>query len=162
MRGFFDAIRDGYREQRGRSGPSRPFFEWTARPVNAPDSTNDAADAPEPVNEPDASANTNFEREAELESELRQCAQELAELAEFAEQMRDRIAELESLPPESEIFAAVLRLRGVEKWLRARFHPDKHPDANEEELEAYTQATQQINAAYSALRRQDRRPTDDD
>lgn len=162
MRGFFSAIREGYKEQRVRSGPSRPFFEWTARPASAPGATEQATDTSEAPVEPDIGPGRDFAREAELEGELRQCAQELAELAEYAEQMRDRIAELESLPPESETFAAVLRLRGVEKWLRAKFHPDKHPDADEEARQAYTEATQHINAAYSALKRQDRQPTDDD
>jgi hypothetical protein len=59
----------------------------------------------------------------------------------------------------AEPFAEVLCLPGVEKGLRNRFHPDKHPQADEAERRALTEATQKINAVYSAIKRNNERRT---
>jgi hypothetical protein len=52
-----------------------------------------------------------------------------------------------------EPLAGTLMLRGVETWLRTRFHPDKYPDANPEQLKLLNDATKKINAVYTATKR---------
>ena len=157
MRGLFSGFREGYREQRAMLGPPRPFFEWPRRPSDA---TGDDENMPDTAAPLDADTGEDSARVAELEAELQQCASELAELANYAEQMQARIAELESAPQGGETFAAVLRLPGVEKWLRDKFHPDKHPKADDAERRALNEATQKVNAAYSELKRKNRPPPD--
>jgi hypothetical protein len=79
----------------------------------------------------------------------------LAELTDLAEQLQARVDELEAERDASpaELFASVLRLPGVKTWLLSRFHPDKHPDANETERRVLTDTLQKINAAYEILER---------
>jgi len=79
----------------------------------------------------------------------------LAEVTALAEQLQARVDELESELAASSgaVFAQVLRLSGVKTYLLARFHPDKHPEANETERRALTEDLQKINAAYEALER---------
>lgn len=134
MKSLLNGFRDGYSTASEKSGPARPFFEWPRRTgSDRPSPPTEANDDPSPA------------RVAELEATLK-------ELADYAEQMRARIAELESLPAGDEMFACVLRLPGVERWLRMTFHPDKHPDASADEKQALTEATQKVNAAYAALK----------
>jgi hypothetical protein len=78
-----------------------------------------------------------------------------AEVSALADQLNARVLELEAEVAEinelrAEITACtgVLRLPGVKTWLLSRFHPDKHPDANEEERRAFQESAQMINAAY--------------
>ena len=47
--------------------------------------------------------------------------------------------------------ARVLLLPGVKTFLLHRFHPDKHPDANEEQKQKLTEAMQMITAVYAEL-----------
>ena len=69
----------------------------------------------------------------------------LAEVSALADQLNARVIELEA---QIAACTGVLRLPGVKTWLLSRFHPDKHPDANEEERRAFQESAQMINAAY--------------
>jgi hypothetical protein len=75
-----------------------------------------------------------------------------AETAALAEQLSARVneleAELEASP--AAIYAEVLRLPGVKRWLSTQFHPDK-PDVNDGERQWLTERMQKVNAAYAAL-----------
>jgi hypothetical protein len=88
------------------------------------------------------------------EAELKEKRRLLADLANLAEQLK---TELEARPDDAaaELCADVLRLPGVEKTLRNKFHPDLHPkDRNDEaKWRGWNEATQKINAAYDAIRR---------
>ncbi|MBN8900943.1 MAG: hypothetical protein BGO51_08115 [Rhodospirillales bacterium 69-11] len=92
---------------------------------------------------------------AELEAALRERDQSLEEalrimqgLKEYAEQMEDRVTQLlAGVQP----MARVLLLPGVKTFLLHRFHPDKHPDANEEQKLKLTEAMQMITAVYAFL-----------
>jgi len=77
----------------------------------------------------------------------------LAELGQLAEL---RIAELETLLTETtqraDCLAEVLRSPGVRKMLLG-FHPDRHPEADENQRRALTEAIAKINAAYDLIDR---------
>jgi hypothetical protein len=81
--------------------------------------------------------------------------QTLAEVVALAEALQARVDELEAEREASPaaLFAEALRLPGVKTWLLSRFHPDKHPDANEAERGVLTASLQKINAAYETLER---------
>jgi len=93
--------------------------------------------------------------------------QALDELVPVVEQLQARVAELEAMPDGGEIFAEVLRLPAismktvkvpsVKNLLLDRFHPEKHPKADDEARQALKERTQKINAAYDVIKR-DRRP----
>jgi hypothetical protein len=74
-------------------------------------------------------------------------------IADMAEEIEGLRAALDDAAAPSAPFEDILRLPGVETWLRKRFHPDKYPDASEEQQRALTEATQKINAAYAAMRK---------
>jgi chromosome segregation ATPase len=109
------------------------------------------------------------ELEAELrarETELVEKRQLLIELAGLAEQLK---AELAALPEDTaRLCAEVLRLPAistktakvpsVRNLLADRFHPAKHPKADEDALRALNEATQKINRAYDAIKRERRPP----
>lgn len=65
----------------------------------------------------------------------------------------DVTALAEQLTAEVALLAEVLRLSGVKTYLVGRFHPDKHPSANEAERETLTARLQQVNAAYEIAER---------
>src|SRR4051812_38109606 len=81
------------------------------------------------------------ERVGELEDVLR-------ELTEYAEQLQARMAELESVATP---LATALLMPGVKAMLANRFHPDKNPDATAEQLAAYEEAMKVINEAYAVI-----------
>src|SRR3954447_21536371 len=81
------------------------------------------------------------ERVLELEDVLR-------DLTEYAEQLQARIAELETVATP---LAAALLLPGVKTWLANQFHPDKHPEATPEQRAAYETAMKVINEAYALI-----------
>jgi hypothetical protein len=162
MRGLLDGFRTGYRETKAVLGPQR----WPPRPPldrqGPPEPRDDAEPPPAPVNDRgDASA-----RVVELEAALKESHATLAELADLAEQMktegeqlRARIAELEAAGVAAEVgnlATEVLSLPGAETLLRNKYHPDKHPKADETERRAFNEATQKINAAYAELKRRKR------
>jgi hypothetical protein len=62
-------------------------------------------------------------------------------------------ATVEGLQAKAEVLADALRLPGVKLWLLAKFHPDKHPQANEAERAVHTQNFQKVNAAYEMIER---------
>jgi hypothetical protein len=51
----------------------------------------------------------------------------------------------------AEQMAKVLRLPGVKKGLRMRFHPDQHAGESEEQLDRLKEAMQAINPAYAII-----------
>jgi hypothetical protein len=73
----------------------------------------------------------------------------LAKVTAMAEALLE--AERDASPLKQLI--AVLALPGVKTWLLAKFHPDKHADANDAERELHTQNVQKINAAYEIVER---------
>jgi hypothetical protein len=89
-----------------------------------------------------------LERVRALEAENEKGKQLIAELVETAEQLQARIVELIA---GAEPMAKVLRLPGVKTFLLQRFHPDKWPDANEQQKQMLTEAIQVITATYAAL-----------
>jgi hypothetical protein len=80
----------------------------------------------------------------------------LAELREVAEGAVARNVELETMLTETthcaDRLAEVLRLPGVRKTLLG-FHPDRHPEADENQRRALTEAVAKINAAYDLIDR---------
>ena len=149
MRGMFRGFRDGYGEARDRFGPPRPFFEWPKQQASAPalveNVVEDWTHAPAPAVPVDDAGEDWPARAAELQAALDERGSVMAA-------MMAHINELESAPA-SEVLEAVLRLPGVEKWLRDRFHPDKHPKADDAERRLLNEATQKVNAAYAELKR---------
>jgi hypothetical protein len=90
---------------------------------------------------------------ADLDSALRQRDDELAdikrrlaEMTDYAEQMQSRVVELIA---GAEPMAKTLRLPGVKTFLLNRFHPDKHPTADDAQRELLTEAFKTITAAYA-------------
>jgi hypothetical protein len=99
-----------------------------ARDMDAAGSAGDNADG--------AAADTDA-----MAEELEEYRRVLAELTETVDALKARV----------NLCFAVLRLPGVKLWLINRFHPDKHPNANETESAALNETLQTINAAYDAL-----------
>jgi hypothetical protein len=77
----------------------------------------------------------------------------VAEVVALAEALQARVDELEAERGDAGVIADVLRLPGVKIWLLARFHPDKHPHANEAERELHAQNFQKIKAVYEIVER---------
>jgi hypothetical protein len=101
---------------------------------------------------------------AALQAECTEKKEALDGLVPFVEQLQARIAELEATPPDdAEVFTDVLRLPAistksvkvpaVRNLLADRFHPAKHPKAEDDALLALNEATLKINAAYDAIKR---------
>jgi len=87
-------------------------------------------------------------RIAELEAERDAAKKLLADVTASAEQLQKRIAELETEPG---VFAEVLLLPGVRKVLLKLFHPDTHPDADEDQRRVLTEGSGKVNAAYALI-----------
>jgi hypothetical protein len=83
---------------------------------------------------------------AAMEAEIAGLRALLAELGQLAEA---RIAELEH---SADCLAEVLRAPGVRKMLLG-FHPDRHPQADENQRRALTETIAKINAAYDLIDR---------
>ena len=81
------------------------------------------------------------EASASLLDELDEARRVIADLTDAVERQKTRM----------DGYAVVLLLPGVKLWLINRFHPDKHPNANEAEKAALNETLQTINAAYDAL-----------
>ena len=145
MAGFMDGLRrgrDDVKAEHWRRSPfAAPLHEQPAEPREAY-ADELAPDAAQPLARID-----------ELEADCAEYKQLLGELADNVEQHQARIAELEAL---LEPFSTVLRLPGVETWLRMRFHPDKYPDASAEQLHSLTEATKHINAVYDTIRQREK------
>ncbi len=104
-------------------------------------------------------------REREAECDVKKEA--LDELVPLVEQLQARNAELEAMPDAGGPCADVLRLPAistktvkvpsVKNLLLDRFHPEKHPKADDDAKQALKDATLKINAAYDAIKR-GRRP----
>lgn len=84
------------------------------------------------------------ERDDDLEEALRV----MAELKKYAEQLEEQMAQLTA---GVEPMAKVLMLPGVKTFLLQRFHPDKHPEADEQQRQVFTEAMQAITAAYGVV-----------
>jgi len=104
-------------------------------------------------------------RVAELEAERGGLIEEretdgqlIAALRAEVEQQAARVAELEAAadaPAGDELFAAVMRLPGLERLLLDKYHPDKHPKDRDDDVKwrMWNEATRTINAAFEALKR---------
>jgi len=160
IRDFMDALRRGrdeaIAEHVRRSPFAAPLQEQPAEPPE--EYPEEYADGPA------ADTGQHQARIDELESAMRAREAEcegykllLGELADHVDQHRVRIAELEAA---AEPLVAVLRLPGVETWLRTRFHPDKYPDANADQQRSLNEATKSVNAAYTAIRQMSARGKD--
>jgi hypothetical protein len=145
MAGFMDGYRQGVaraRAARGAVYPDReerfvePEPEFNARPDEIAQFAPGSAELETALRE----------REAEIEQHKKL----LAELAEFTEQQKARIAELEAMIAP---LVAVLLIPGVKTGLINRFHPDKHPEADEATRTAYNEALRVINEAYAVVNR---------
>lgn len=86
-------------------------------------------------------AHVASEASASLLDELDEARRVIADLTDAVERQKAR----------ADAYAVVLVLPGVKLWLINRFHPDKHPNANEAEKAALNETLQTINAAYDAL-----------
>ena len=80
------------------------------------------------------------------DDELAETKQLLTEMTDYAEKMEARVIELIA---GSEPMARALLLPGVKTFLLQRFHPDKHPGADDRQRELLTSALKTINAAYA-------------
>ena len=146
MSGFWNAFRQGRDQARAARGApplsdeqrNAPHDEWE----------------PQPWDEPPDTAGQNPAGVAELqlalqqrEAELAETKRLIAELKDYAEQLQGRVVELIA---GAEPMAKALRLPGVKTFLLQRFHPDKYPDADDQQRELLTEALKTINAAYAA------------
>lgn len=152
--GFFDDFRRGRDEIRASQAAPRTDGRKRSKDADHNNGWDDRAQGAnqwqeEPVPPPAGPG------VAELEAALRESDQNLEEalrimqgLKEYAEQMEDRVTQLlAGVQP----MARVLVLPGVKTFLLHRFHPDKHPDANEEQKLKLTEAMQMITAVYAFL-----------
>ena len=93
---------------------------------------------------------------AAMAAEIENLRALLRELSEVAEASVARNGELETMLAETqrraERFAEVLELPGVRKALLS-FHPDRHPEADDDRRRALTEAISKINAAYDLIDR---------
>jgi hypothetical protein len=80
------------------------------------------------------------------DDDLAEAKQLLAEMTDYAEKMEARVIELIA---GSEPMARALMLPGVKIYLLQRFHPDKYPDADDQQREQLTNALKTNNAAYA-------------
>ena len=143
MAGFMDGYRQGVakaRTARGAVNPGREerFVEPESE-FDAP--TDDMGQSPRAADELETALRA---RDAEIEQHKKL----IAELAEFTKQQKARIAELEGV---SAPLVAVLLMPGVKTGLLNRFHPDKHPDADDAKRAAYNEALRVINEAYGIV-----------
>src|ERR1700675_3293583 len=120
--GFMDEFRRGRAQARAARG-APPLDQWDAGPDGA-------ADELRMENERVADAEQHPARVDELTAALR-------ELTEYAEQLHARVAGLETVAAP---LVAVLLMPGVKAMLVNHFHPDKHPEANDEQRTAYGEA----------------------
>jgi hypothetical protein len=80
------------------------------------------------------------------DDDLAEAKQLLAEMTDYAEKVEARVIELIAM---SEPMAKALLLPGVKSYLLQRFHPDKYPDADDNQRALLTSALKTINAAYA-------------
>lgn len=135
------------RARAGRDAPP-PYTPPEPPPYVPPDEMRDPREGGDDPVDGQSSAEV-----AALQAALQERDAELAankdlvrELKEYAVQLQDRMAELIA---GVEPMAKTLLLPGVKTFLLNRFHPDKHPDANEEQRALLTEALQTISAAYA-------------
>src|ERR1700684_168330 len=138
MASFKDAFRQGREQARAaRGAPPLPGNGWDApgRGAAAPGS---------PAEVVDTAAVEDALRQRD--DELAEAKQLLGEMTDYAEKMEARVIELIA---GSEPMAKALLLPGVKIFLLQRFHPDKHPTADDRQRELLTNALKTINAAYA-------------
>jgi hypothetical protein len=138
MASFKEAFRQGREQARAaRGAPPLSGNDW-----NAPGFGEAAADnAAEPT---DAAAFEEALRQRD--DDLAEAKQLLAEMTDYAEKVEARVIELIAM---SEPMAKALLLPGVKSYLLQRFHPDKYPDADDNQRALLTSALKTINAAYA-------------
>jgi hypothetical protein len=155
---FMANFRDGRNQARAaRGAPPLSHNE----PDAGPEQGDGAAD------QPADDAGQNAAAVAELQAALQERDGELAdnkrllnEMADYAEKMEARVAELVAekaniearvgeLIAGAEPMAKALRLPDVKTFLVKKFHPEKYPDADDRQRELLTEALKTINAAYA-------------
>jgi hypothetical protein len=127
--GFLDGLRRGRDAAIAARGRRRPAVESDTDPSQTDDGSLEQA----------------FRA---LESEHDESKRLIGELVETVELLQGRVKELIA---GAEAMASVLRLRGVKNFLLLSFHPDRHPDASEQERKVFEEAMQTINAAYAVI-----------
>jgi hypothetical protein len=147
---FREAFIRGRAEMRARARAGRdapPRWPPEPPPYAPPDDMRDPREDGEPVDgQPSADVAALQAALQERDAELAANRELVVELKEYAEQLQTRMAELIA---GTEPMAKTLLLPGVRPFLLNRFHPDKHPDADEEQKALLTEALQIINAAYA-------------
>jgi hypothetical protein len=146
MAGFMDGYREGRNEVRAKRGAPplvrKQDSDDPRREFDVPNG--DAGD--EAVWEGDSPA-----RDSEV-AEIRRLLADVTALAEGQkgeiEQQAIRVAELGAMIAP---LVAVLLMPGVKTGLVNRFHPDKHPDADDTKRAAYNEALRVINEAYAIV-----------
>jgi hypothetical protein len=151
--GFFDDFRRGRDEIRASAAPrtdGRSRGKDTGHNNGWDDRTeNTNGWQEEPAPQPQGPGIVELEAALrERDQSLEEALRIMAGLKEYAEQMEDRVTQLlAGVQP----MARVLLLPGIKSFLLHRFHPDKHPTANEEQKQKLTEAMQMITAVYADL-----------
>ena len=145
MSGFWANFRDGRNQVRAAHGasPLPERRELEHHEVEPTPSYEEAVDLSAP-SEPNVSELQ--EALQARENELDEAKRLIGELKDYAEQLQDRVVELIA---GSEPMAKALLLPGVKTFLLQRFHPDKHPGADERQYALLTEAMKTITAAYA-------------
>jgi hypothetical protein len=153
--GFLDDFYRGIDQVRAARGAPPPNGRNRGRDAGHNNGWDDRARGANDRQEPPPPPQPEGPGVAELEAALRERDQSLEEalrimagLKEYAEQMEDRVTQLLA---GAQPMARVLLLPGVKSFLLHRFHPDKHPDANEQQKQMLTEAMQMITAIYADL-----------
>jgi phosphoenolpyruvate carboxylase len=137
---FRDAFRQGRAQAREARGAAAIPYAPQVEPADA---------LYERIDQNEQSETTLAELEKALrdrETEAAEAKRLLAEMTDYAGKLQDRVVELIAT---SEPLAKTLRLPGVKTFLLNRFHPDKHPTADEKQRELLTEALKTITAAYA-------------
>jgi hypothetical protein len=146
MPGFRDAFRQGREQARAARGaaPLPGGQRDAGQDQWGPQSWDEAPDAPAGQN-PAGVAELQAALQ-ERDGELAESKRLIAELKDYAEQLQSRVVELIA---GAEPMAKALRLPGVKTFLLQRFHPDKFPDADDQQRALLTEALKTINSAYA-------------
>lgn len=149
MPGYWDDVRQLRNEMRAARGAA-PLPERRRKAgQDRPQPSRDETPAWDETSPGDAGENSGGGAEAQAamqDGELAEAKRLLAEMTDYAEQLEARVVELIA---GAEPMAKVLRLPGVKTYLLTKFHPDKYPDADEQQRALLIEAITTINAAYA-------------
>jgi hypothetical protein len=149
MAGYRDRVRQRRNQMRAARG-AEPLPEPEARRGrNGPDDPNAPPPAWDETPAAQSEAVDNAQAQAamhEREEELAEAKRLIGELKDYAEQLESRVGELVA---GAAPLVATLLLPGVKTFLLTKFHPDKYPEASDEQRAKLTEATKTITAAYA-------------